>query len=450
VTGRDRRKPIHLLEVGLKWPPETFLQWRFHGLAAQGFDITVASSDLRDSRETVAGVNPFPLPDWDEPRRAIVAGIAWDALRLLVISPPRLLRLIIACREAWRRSASWGLSPQSRRWRALGRARAFLPLARLRPDVVHFEWESALVAHTPLLNVWRCPVVASCHGGLHVWTHTSTHSETTEGLASAFRAAAAVHCVSTAVRTEATRYGLEPTKTRVIPPAVDPTVFRPRADSRRADGLFRVVGVGWMKWLKGFEYAVEAVAELIRAGIPAQLDVLGGDPPPSSGEASDRPRVFHTIDELGLTSHVQLHGHVHSSDVLAHLHGGDVLLHPSLSEGVPTAVLEAMACAVPVVVTGCGGVREAVTDGVEGFVVPARDPVRMAAALEMLWRDPDLRRRMGRAGRTRVEGAFTLERQIEAFVDLYEGITPNGGSAAGARLAVPSPRPTVPGSVPHP
>jgi colanic acid/amylovoran biosynthesis glycosyltransferase len=443
--GRGSQKPVHLLEVGLMWPPETFLQWRFRGLAARGFHITVASSDPR-SHARVEGANLVVLPHWEEPRRSVVGGLAWGGLRLLVASPLRLARLLVASRRAWRRSGRWALTPHERRWRALARLRGFLVLARLRPDIVHFEWESAAVAHMPLLDVWRCPMVVSCHGTLHVWPHTSTHAETTDELPNAFRAAAAVHCVSTAVQREATRHGVDPGKVRLIPTAVDPTVFRPGPDRRASQEQLRIVGIGWMKWLKGFEYAVETVAELLRAGVPARLDLFGGEPAPSSGEPSDRPRVQHAIDELGLTSHVRLHDHVRSSDVLAHLQRADVLLHPSLSEGLPTVVLEAMACGVPVVVTDCGGVREAVTDGVEGFVVPPREPRRMAAALEALWRDPELRRRMGKAGRARVEGAFALERQIDAFVDLYEGISANGRAAKEAGPVAPGPRTTVPGS----
>ena len=257
----------------------------------------------------------------------------------------------------------------------MARLRSFLILARgVRPDVVHFEWESAAVAHMPLLGVWDCPMVVSCHGELHVLADTGARVETADGLGDAFGAAAAVHCVSEAVRSEAAHRGVDPAKLHLIKTAVDPTVFRPRDDKQDSDGSLRVVTVGWMKWLKGFEYAVQAVAELARQGIPVRLDLLGGEPDPASGEPGDRARVLHAIDDLGLTSQVHVHDQVSSSDVLAYLQRADVLLHPSLSEGLPTVVLEAMACALPVVVTDCGGVREAVSDGVEGLVVPPAAP----------------------------------------------------------------------------
>ena len=105
-----------------------------------------------------------------------------------------------------------------------------------------------------------------------------------------------------------------------------------------------------------------------------------------------------------------------------HMQRADVLLHASLSEGLPNVVLEAMACALPVVATDVGGTREAVRDGVEGYLVPPRDPKAAAAALRALWGDLELRERMGAAGRARVEAEFTIERMTDEWVELYERV----------------------------
>jgi glycosyltransferase involved in cell wall biosynthesis len=139
-------------------------------------------------------------------------------------------------------------------------------------------------------------------------------------------------------------------------------------------------------------------------------------------ETGERSRILHTVADLGLEDHVRLHGQVASADVARTLQGADALLHPSVIEGLPTVLLEAMACGVPVVATDCGGVTEAVTDGVEGFVVPTRQPGELAVALERLWRDPGLRARMGAAGRRTVTSRFTLERQLDEFVALYREV----------------------------
>ena len=81
-----------------------------------------------------------------------------------------------------------------------------------------------------------------------------------------------------------------------------------------------------------------------------------------------------------------------------------------------------MASGVPVVATDCGGVSEAFTDGVEGFLVAPRDSEALADALARLGRDPDLRARMGEAGRATATSRFTLERQIDEFQALYREV----------------------------
>jgi glycosyltransferase involved in cell wall biosynthesis len=119
---------------------------------------------------------------------------------------------------------------------------------------------------------------------------------------------------------------------------------------------------------------------------------------------------------------VHLVGGLAREDVVARLRAADVLLHASLVEGIPNTVLEAMACELPVVASDCGGMREAVTDGVEGFLVAPREVHALAGALARLARDPALGRRMGRAGRARVEDAFSPAREREAFLRLYRDV----------------------------
>ena len=112
-------------------------------------------------------------------------------------------------------------------------------------------------------------------------------------------------------------------------------------------------------------------------------------------------------------------GRLQLREVAERLRDSDVLLVPSLMEGLPTVVLEALASGVPVVATDCGGVSEAMTDGREGLLVAPRDAEALARALERLWRDPALRARMGEAGRETATSRFELDRQLREFLALY-------------------------------
>jgi colanic acid/amylovoran biosynthesis glycosyltransferase len=151
-----------------------------------------------------------------------------------------------------------------------------------------------------------------------------------------------------------------------------------------------------------------------------QLEVIGGATDERLGTSPEQQRVVHTVADLGLEQHVSLGGEATPEQVSRRLATADIMLHSSLAEGIPNVVLEAMACAVPVVTTDCGGVSEAITDGVEGYVVVAREPEQLAGALRRLSADAELRKRMGEAGRARVRSSFTLAVQVQQFLTMYQ------------------------------
>ncbi|MEA2375179.1 MAG: hypothetical protein QOD53_1642 [Thermoleophilaceae bacterium] len=426
--GTPEAEGIHLLEAVLRWPPESFIDWKIRSLAARGIRVTVASDvPRRAAAATPPGVGLAHLPPWDESRIRKAAALAVDALRLLVRDPSRLVRLVRAVRRPQapeRRPTPWPV--------ALAQLRRFLPLARVRPDVVHFEWETAAARLLPLIDAWRCPVVLSCRGReIHVYSRTSAGADWVARLPEAFDRAAAVHCVSEAIRDDAARHGLDPAKARIIRPAVDTGFFRPATAKSPESAVLRVITLADLVWMKGHEYALQAVALLAGRGVPVRLDIVGHERPDLPNQAGNRDRILSTIEDLGLGAQVRMHGKLDPAAVRTRLRRSDVLLHASLTEGIPNAVLEAMACGVPVVVTDCGGTTEAVADGREGFVVAPRDPEAMAAALERLWNDPDLRARMGRAGRERVESAFELDEQVTRIVALYQDVLAASNGARG-------------------
>jgi len=106
-------------------------------------------------------------------------------------------------------------------------------------------------------------------------------------------------------------------------------------------------------------------------------------------------------------------------EVKAQMAWADVFLHAAVSEGFCNVVIEAQAMRLPVVCSDAGGLPENVADGETGFVVPRRDPQALAGKLALLAGDPDLRLRMGLAGRERVLRCFRLEDQLAAFERFY-------------------------------
>jgi len=125
------------------------------------------------------------------------------------------------------------------------------------------------------------------------------------------------------------------------------------------------------------------------------------------------------IKELNLESSAKMMGEV--KNVPAFLKAIHIAVLPSLkNEGFPNSVMEAMAASVPVVATDTGGTSELVVDGLTGYLVPPGDPEALQDRLGKLCADPELRKKMGEAGRQRIIECFTADRMVRRFESLYE------------------------------
>ena len=400
----DSCRALKLLVVGVRMPPETFIRRRLEGLAARGLSVTVATNSRIPGDDRLRGVRIVRLPRWDDATAMAALLLLRHALILSRTKPAR-----------WEQVAGAVWNDFSDLKAAYARLRSFLPLAHETPDVVHFEWNSAAADFHSMLPLWDAPVVVSCRGSdINVRPYAPPSDKFVRDLRASFERADAVHCVSEAIAEEALNFGLTHDKTAVIRPAVDPSFFQPPTSDPPVQDGFQIVSVGSLNWRKGFEYALMALKRLSNEKQPVLLHIVGDGP--------DRQRLEYSIADLGLEPHVKLHGALSPNDVRSVLQSAHAFLLSSLSEGISNAALEAMACGLPVVTTDCGGMREAVTDSVHGFVVPRRNPDAMAAALSRLIGNSPLRSSIGSQARERVLQDFTLNHQVDAFVRLYRSL----------------------------
>lgn len=393
-------RKFRLLMAGIDWPPETFLKRLIVGLADAGVEITAGCAER---------------PDLQHPNFHWLPTPAWDGL-----VPVRLLRLgsmatraaVCGSRDACQLARLLRSAPKY--CGGLAGWNRMLPFAGRRWDAIYFPWNAAAIDHLPVFGLGM-PVVVSCRGAqVNVAPHNPDRAHIRDGLRATFARAAAVHCVSDEIKQEAMNHGLNPAKAWVIRPAVDPDKFHPASEPRLRNGEFRFATTGSLIWRKGHEYALMATRLLVDRGFAVQFDIIGGGP--------DQQRLLYTVHDLGLEKCVTLHGSMKEEAVMRLLQQCNAFVLSSLSEGISNAVLEAMACGLPVVTTDCGGMAEAVADGVEGFVVPVRDPGALADALAKLASGADLARTMGRAARERVVSQFTLKRQVQQWLKLYETV----------------------------
>lgn len=220
------------------------------------------------------------------------------------------------------------------------------------------------------------------------------------------------------------RIGLPGDRIQVIRNGLDIESFDRCAGQEPSDGLppaarGPVIGtVARLEPQKDVPGLVEAFARLPDRMSDARLWIVG--------EGPERLRIESQIARHGLAERAWLAGR--RDDVPALLRRMELFVLPSLWEGLPNAVLEAMAARRPVVATRVDGTPEAVADGETGLLVPPRDTGALTAAMARLLDDPDLRARYGAAGRQRVETAFGIERMVKETCDAYLSLP--GGDAS--------------------
>ena len=198
-------------------------------------------------------------------------------------------------------------------------------------------------------------------------------------------------------------------KVEVIYNGVDVDRFRPMdVDVDRSRK--RVVVMARIEKLKDILNVVEAM-DHVRERVPEALCEIYG---PISDESYYRV-CRDRVTDLNLEDHVKFMGPTDKPEVA--YNRADVVAQPSLSEGFPFTVVEAMACGKPVVATDVGGVREAI--GGCGIVVPARSPRKLAEGIVKVLRDETLARRLGEAARRRVLSMFTYGRFVEDYRRVY-------------------------------
>jgi glycosyltransferase involved in cell wall biosynthesis len=180
----------------------------------------------------------------------------------------------------------------------------------------------------------------------------------------------------------------------------------------------RILSVGRLVAFKGFDYLIEACAELARRGGNFVCEIVGDGPLHENLRAK--------IDKLNLSSRVALIGSLSQEAVLKKLRSADVFALASVvddrggSDVFPTVILEAMAAARPVVSTRLAGIPESVVHEETGLLVSPGDTAALADALERLLRDPQLRLRYGNAGRARMEQHFEIKKTVVPLVQLLQ------------------------------
>lgn len=279
-------------------------------------------------------------------------------------------------------------------------------LAQFRPQLIHahFATQPTEVART-LAKEFGIRFTFTAHG-------YDVYRKAPPDFAARAAAAAAVITVSRAnadfIRDT---FGVPREAVHVVPCGVDVARFSP--GTNRCDPPL-VLCVARMSPVKNLELLLVGCALLNRRGLPFRCVVAG------AGRCQNDLEQLRSA--LGLESTVLFAGALEQDRVVELWKKASVGVLTSHSEGMPVCLMEAAACAVPVVATDVGGVSELVQDGCTGLVVPPGDPVAVAAALEGLLKDSRLAARMGQAARKRAELLFSAKYQVDSLLPIWTDV----------------------------
>lgn len=386
----------------------TFIQREIAALRTLGFDVTTSSvrtpdmSHLIGPEEKAARAETFYI--LEAARKPTVLP------RALLATLARPKRLMNTVRLAWR-TAPPGFCGGAKQLAYL--AEALILAQHLKDQNVrhlhsHFADHSTNVAMLTS-ELSGIPFSYTLHGPAELYEPEKWH------LREKTARATFVACISHFARSQA-MYFSNPShweKLRIVHCGVIPDLYGSHLPTPRPN--IRLIFVGRLTAIKGLRVLIEAFTHARKTHPDLHLTLVG--------DGDDRIHLERLAAPLGDAVHFA--GYLSQDAVAAALTSADILVLPSFAEGLPVVLMEALASARPVIATQVAGVSELVEDEVNGFVVPPGDASTLAERIKQMADDPELRKRMGEAGRAKVRSDFDVQVEAARIGALFVG---QGGS----------------------
>jgi glycosyltransferase involved in cell wall biosynthesis len=385
-------QPVRVLRVIARLNmggPALHVAYLTAGLAERGYETTLVAGSLARGEDSMAFV-------------ADELGIEVERLEELhrEISPVRDAVAIVRLARLIRRVRPHILHTHTAKAGAVGRLAALLAGDARPPIVVH-------TFHGHVLRGYFDPLWTAGFRLLERWLATKT---------------TALVAVSPQVRDDLVALGVAPRERFVVVRLgieLEQRVAAEqdgRGESRRVLGIgaerFAVGWIGRMTGVKRTDDVLRAFRRLRDRGVDACLCMVGDGP--------DRPAIERRAHELGVMRDTLFLGY--QEEVAPFYAAFDAMVLPSINEGTPVSAIEALAAGRPVVATRVGGVPDVVREGEDGFLVEAGDVDALADRLARLAADPELRERLGAAGRARVIPRYSVERLVDDVDRLYRAL----------------------------
>lgn len=290
----------------------------------------------------------------------------------------------------------------------------------IQPDLIHLQWPSTIPWFEKILQEQKIPVILS-QRGFQNNVKPFIDPQNFAYLKSYYPKIAGFHSVSKAISTNGDMIWHDPKKIdRVIYTGIDLQKISFLKDYKMSNSL-KIISIGRSHWIKGYSYALRACKILKDRGVTFHYTIIG---------ASESEELQYLIADLQLEKFVSLESRITYLQIWNRMQAVDLMLLPSIQEGLPNVVVEAMAVGLPVVCTDCRGVLELIENKREGWLVPSRDPKAIADSIEnfstMSLHEIE---KVRLAARKKVELQHRLEQMVLGMEELYYEVLSKGISS---------------------
>jgi colanic acid/amylovoran biosynthesis glycosyltransferase len=283
----------------------------------------------------------------------------------------------------------------------------------IQPDVVHIQWVSNISLFEDLLKSQTYKFVLS-QRGFQTNVRPFVNKANFEYLQHWLPHFSGFHSVSQAISKEGDKiYKRQNKIDHVVYTGLDLSRFEFNSLAVQNEVL-EIISVGRPHWKKGYDISIKAMAELKVQGLQFHYQIVGGE---------DDQELLFIIEDLGLTSDVELLPQLPQQKVFELMSSADVFLLPSIEEGIANVAVEAMALGCPVISTNCGGMEELITHDKEGWIVPVYDYKAMAEHIIVFSQlDSEYIQSIKHAARLKVEQQHTEMKMVEGMMRLYNRV----------------------------
>lgn len=380
-------------------PSTTFIENLIEGLAQSGIEILLFGKQTAEVKYK-GNVKLYPTP---VSGAGLFINVIFQSLTLLVKDPGLFFKSYKALKNKKKKLKG-----------IIKEAGIIFPILNNIPDIFHIQWAKTVEQHPELFELLDSKFIVSLRGA-HINYSPILDLKLADAYRKYFPHIDGFHAVSEDIGREATKYGAEKNKIKVIHSSIKDELFLMESEVYKSGNTLDIISIGRFHWKKGYHYALDAMKILNDSKINFTYSII------AQGKIPEE--ITFLIDEYGLADKVNIIPGMKHDELIKKLQSSHLLILPSVEEGIANVVLEAMATGIPVLTTDCGGMDEVVNDRINGYIVPVRDPVLLSEKIkQFINSDFEFKTELVKKAKNTIKEEFSADKQMREFSEFYNSI----------------------------